>query len=328
MKKGPSYDLLNLDEIKNIHIGEDFYPFHASTVSGMSLRLFLRNIYGLFKTFFSFKKFSLDGYDTVYLNSTCLGFYAYMIRRRFPKVRIICHVREPLLSGVSAFILRRFCSSIDQFVAISKYDASSLLYLENRSVVIPNYVNIYNYKKSNGKSAISKNTCFSVGFFARLDEKNGVLDFIRLAEMMIDNHNIKFYIFGYTGLESKKVKKKLLSLPGNVCVEEMVSDVVGVLSDLDVLVCPFLIPHFSRSVVEAAAVKTPSIIYDVGSVNELVLDGDTGYKVPVGELLQVQEKIQFLCENTDVLHGMGDRARLFVEREFSERNAEKIISLI
>jgi GalNAc-alpha-(1->4)-GalNAc-alpha-(1->3)-diNAcBac-PP-undecaprenol alpha-1,4-N-acetyl-D-galactosaminyltransferase len=49
---------------------------------------------------------------------------------------------------------------------------------------------------------------------------------------------------------------------------------------------------YSRSVIEAALVKTPIIMTDVGIAGDLIRDGESGFVVPVGDVKKIEQAIQ------------------------------------
>ena len=89
---------------------------------------------------------------------------------------------------------------------------------------------------------------------------------------------------------------------------EFRENAVEVLGATDILVSPFLIPHFARSVIEAAAMGIPSIATDVGSHAEVILDGRTGllYRDEQG----FQDAIVNLAENSRRRVELGEAARV------------------
>jgi glycosyltransferase involved in cell wall biosynthesis len=331
LKDGPSRDVIDNGRV-NIISSKGLFPFHGSTVSKITVKQALVNVFGLVSTLLNFKRYFTSEYDIVHLNSTCLCFYAMLIRKANPKVKIYCHIREPLLNNIWGGVIRYISNKyVDHFFAISEFDALSVKPQVNKITVVHNYVNTDEYICKPNNSCITTlkkelNVELVVAFFARLDEKNGICDFVELSKRFQSNSKCQFVIFGETGSEKANVQKALGSRKSNLSIYSMTSSVKSVLSDIDIIVCPFLVPHFSRSVIEAAALSKPSLIYNVGSLNELVLDNVTGYIAPVGSIDKLQEKLTYLLQNDNERKKMGCNARALAEEKFSHKNIELILN--
>lgn len=62
-------------------------------------------------------------------------------------------------------------------------------------------------------------------------------------------------------------------------------------------------------VTEAAICKTPSIVYDVDGLRDVVINNKTGYIVPNNDIKAVAEKMVFLYKNPDKAIELGENAR-------------------
>ena len=85
---------------------------------------------------------------------------------------------------------------------------------------------------------------------------------------------------------------------------------------------------FPRSILEAMRAGLPVLASDVGGVREAVLDGETGYVVPRGDVDALQERLRRLLENPDRRAAMGKAGRSRYEDAFTfECMFEKTFSL-
>lgn len=331
IKEGPSKKVLDNGSVNFIHT-TGLFPFHGSTVSKMSPKQIFANIYGVFSSAINFYRYLDKNYDVIHLNSTCLSFFAFLIKLKYSRSKIYCHVREPLLPGFFGGVIRKIANKyVDHFFAISCFDASTLKSKEDKITIVYNYVDINLYMPKRHCSCISylqesSNIDIVIGFFARLDVNNGILDFIELASLFEGVPECHFVVFGQTDSDKHEVCMALDNSGNNLSVYPMTSEVVNVLSDIDLLVCPFVVPHFSRSVIEAAALETPSIIYDVGSLNELVIDNKTGFVCGVGDVYSIKDKIDICRKNPKIMKRMGVEARILAEDKFSHSNVELILN--
>ena len=314
--------------------GKVILPFHGSEVSGMNWKVAFRNILGFFTVPGTYYKY-VKGVDVLYLNSSSLCMHGLAARLLgSSSLTIIYHIREPLLSGFWGNIIRwAIKNSANSVLAISKNELTNLELPEIKGEVVYNYVHSNEYKPNKGESLHRTDSsindgAIAVGYFARLDQKNGIEDFLEIASKFEGDNRIVFCIYGYTGHENSTVKALLDNLAANIRVYPMVDNVPQHLVDLDLLLVPFKVPHFSRSVIEAAMLGVPSIVYDIVSVNETVLDGQTGYVVPLNDMQAMADRINILVGDPGLKKIMGERAHQFAMDNFSELNYQRIKAVI
>lgn len=316
-----------------IEYGRWLLPFHGTEVSVMNWKTMARNVIGLFTAPYVFARW-LRGNDVIHFNSSILCFYGLVVRCFSPSTRIVYHIREPLLKNIWGETIRwALKHSADHLIAISANEKRSVNLPEIPTDVVHNYVHSADYVPVKGESLHRQDphvgmSKFVVGYFARVELKNGLLDFIELANRFQHDTGMAFCIYGYTGHERKKVLDAIAAAPANVFLYPMVADVVRNLSDIDVLVVPFKVPHFSRSVIEAAMLAVPSVIYDHASINETVIDGETGYVVPINDLTALTRRVSDLRGNLNTHSRLSKGAREFALESFSERNYAKIRDVI
>src|SRR5688572_18711053 len=125
---GPVLELFKYRPVELI-LRKSIFPFHGSTVTGMSLELFIRNIIRVPQTFISaFKMIKKHKPDLLHLNSSCLFVVAMAAKLVDRNIKIVCHVREPLLKySLSAFIIKNMnYFFVDHFIAIDHFSANSM----------------------------------------------------------------------------------------------------------------------------------------------------------------------------------------------------------
>jgi glycosyltransferase involved in cell wall biosynthesis len=72
-----------------------------------------------------------------------------------------------------------------------------------------------------------------------------------------------------------------------------------------------------NSILEAMAVGLPIVTTDVAGTSELVLDGQTGYVVPQGDVDRLAQGLMTLLADQQLRQRMGQAGRERIEREFS-----------
>ena len=83
-------------------------------------------------------------------------------------------------------------------------------------------------------------------------------------------------------------------------------DVPRWIAACDVLISPFIVPHFSRPVIEAGAMAKPVIASDLDGMEEIVVDGETGILIPAGDARKLAQAINRLCRDEQLAHHMGE----------------------
>jgi len=94
-------------------------------------------------------------------------------------------------------------------------------------------------------------------------------------------------------------------------------DVVPTLEQADLLLfTSYYREGVPRVILEAAATGLPTVGFDVPGVREAVLQDQTGYLVPQGDLDSMTEFVTQLLGNTEMRSRMGNAAREMVEKNF------------
>lgn len=307
-------------------------PFHGSTVSGIDFIRVMRNFKHAIPTYKAAKAIiSNIKPDIVHINSTCLFMCAKAAKSTKNNIRVVCHVREPLLENIWGHILKIMCQKYcDLFIAIDEFDGRSVDPEMKKTTVVYNFVN-FNEFNSNVKSDILRSelkinvrdTIFLV--LARVSEENGILEIVKTWEKYKRYSGEHLVIVGeipgkneeYTNQCHKAGKgaKNIHFLPFR-------KDVPNVIASADAILCPFLKPHFARMIIEGAAMGKPCIAADIEGPKELVIDGQTGYLYKTNNELLTY--ISVLSTDYDRRYIMGKKAEIFARNNFNaEINAKK-----
>lgn len=308
--------------------------WHGSTVSGMSPGMFYFNLRHVIPTYFGITKIIEKIHpNIVHLNSTCLAFAAKAIKKKYPEIPIVCHVREPLLEGIWGDILRKLNNDcVDRYIAIEKYDADSL-HTNLPVEVIYNFVDFNAYNENvnsdclRNEFGIPKDE-FLMLYLARISPENGALEMLNhLLPMLKKEKTMHLCLVGATPRHRTQYLsevEKICEDLENVHILPFRKDVPNVISSADVMLVPFQKPHFARSVIEAAAMGVPSIASDIGGVNEIVVDKETGllfdWKTFDGIIAQCKK----LANDVEYRKWMGSNALRFAHENFDAvKNSKK-----
>jgi glycosyltransferase involved in cell wall biosynthesis len=321
---GPSKDLFRKVNAKVIVNKNRLFAFHGTTVSGMSFRLFIKNLlYLLPNAYAAHKIIKKVKPNILHLNTSCLFVYAMVAKLFFKNIKVISHIREPLLNNFFGKILT-YCNIkfVDFFIPINNYESEP--FRKEQFEIIKNSIdkNIYtfdNKKRIDERKEIKlDNTVFLVGFFARFNLENGIEDLLAIShKIKIVDESIKILIFGFEPqIVNEEIKNIAHNMPDNVIVKGMVNDVQNKMQMIDLLISPFKVPHFSRSVIEAQSMSIPVLVSDVKSQNTLLENNKTGYIYSVGDINEAVNKIITLKSNKELLFSMKMNARNFAVRNF------------
>lgn len=330
---GPVLDLYRSKPV-NLVLGQGIYTFHGSTVSGMSLNLFLRNLKRLPQSIFAaYKLIKQNKPDLVHLNSSCLFAVALATKLVDKKIKTVCHVREPLLKySVSATIMRYMnYLFVDHFIAIDSFSGSSMKTRNNMSLVY-NAVNFEEYNpaiKPNGlreKLGLSSADIIFL-YLARISKSNGALELSRVASKLTKEYsNFHFVFAGMREGATDKYSQDVASVAAankNIHLLSFTNDVPALIAEADIVVVPFTKPHFARSIVESSAIGKPVIGANVGGVNELIVQNETGL------LYNSEDELRRYCikigTDSSLRATMGRAAVAFASQNFDNNISSKKI---
>jgi glycosyltransferase involved in cell wall biosynthesis len=108
-----------------------------------------------------------------------------------------------------------------------------------------------------------------------------------------------------------------LGLEGIVFLAGRVSNVAEYLSAGDVLLSTSTREGLGKGIMEAMATELPIVAYDIRGCNDLVVDGETGFLVPFGDVHGLADKLAWLAQHPDERHRMGEAGRKRIEEMFS-----------
>src|SRR5690606_14243757 len=91
------------------------------------------------------------------------------------------------------------------------------------------------------------------------------------------------------------------------------------MSKADVFVLPSLWEGFGYVLAEAQLCQKPVIAFDISSNPELVVEGRTGFLVPVNDIGAFADKVQRLYENAEERRFMGLAAREHIRVNFDKK---------
>lgn len=97
------------------------------------------------------------------------------------------------------------------------------------------------------------------------------------------------------------------------------SDRLDLVKTFDAFVMTSSLEGIPRCLMEAMAIGTPVIAYDIPGVNDLVQDGETGLLAPLGDIEQLARQVLRIAEEPVLRHQLIQQARTRVDEHFSAR---------
>jgi glycosyltransferase involved in cell wall biosynthesis len=118
-----------------------------------------------------------------------------------------------------------------------------------------------------------------------------------------------------------------------VTLAGVVADMPAFFSAVDVLCFPSLREGLPNVVIEAAACGVPTVAWRVTGISDAMLDGETGYCVPFGDVEEMGQRIVRILESEELRLQLGESGAAFVKDRFSasvvaELHANEICSRI
>lgn len=163
-----------------------------------------------------------------------------------------------------------------------------------------------------------------VGYIGRLSLEKGVLNFVKsISNVISENNDIKFVIIGEGPLK-KEIDEYIndLNLNDRVTLMGWVSkeEVVEYLNKLKILILPSYTEGLPNIVLEAMACGTPVLSTPVGSVPDIIIDGNTGFLMDNNSVSCIYENILRVF-SSEKLDNVSKNSINFVMNNFSFENA-------
>ena len=168
-----------------------------------------------------------------------------------------------------------------------------------------------------------------VTFIGRLVKEKGVIDLLEAFNNVNfnDGKKVKLIIVGDIAQNErdKDTKKKLEKYRdnSNVIFTGYRDDINSILYLTDVFCLPSYREGMPRSIIEAMAMECAVVATDIRGSREEVIDGKTGFLVPVNSINILSNKIKKLIEDDKLLHEMKIAGRRRAEELYNEKEVVK-----
>jgi glycosyltransferase involved in cell wall biosynthesis len=251
----------------------------------------------------------------VYANTSVL--YEPLLAARACGARTAIHVHElpesdpdlcDVLKAEPEAIRRHVTGLADNLVATSE-QVASWLGAPERTVIIPNTFDeaLLELPERSGAE-------FHVAMLSSNTPKKGLADFMEMARYFseLGVTEITCLLIGPENahVEALRDQQPVGRVPENVRFTGLASSPVEAIAQADVVVnFSHVEESFGRAVLEAMAGARPVVCYEWGALPELVVDKETGFLVPFGNVQAVAERVMDLYRDRGRCRQIGEAAR-------------------
>lgn len=159
---------------------------------------------------------------------------------------------------------------------------------------------------------------------ARLDAVKGHSILIDSVFFLVqNNHPITFnLLFLGDGAEREFLHKKIekFGLSEIIKIIGYVNNVSDYIKSSIAVILPSKVEPFGLTILEAYQNSKCTISFDVPSLNEIVVNGETGFLIKPYAIKELGEKLIYLSENVEDAKRLGKNAKTYVTNKFSIEN--------
>ncbi|MCX7766383.1 MAG: glycosyltransferase family 4 protein [Candidatus Sumerlaeia bacterium] len=221
---------------------------------------------------------------------------------------------------------------------------------EHKIAWIGNGIDLHRFNPANIKREDKENLLkelgleqaqFIVGIIGRLVREKGFMEFFTAASQILKRYPKTYFLVIGDALVSDYDASKAeihrhieqLGIKDHVRFTGFRSDIPQLLSLMNVYTLPSYREGMPRSIIEAMAMAKPVVATNIRGCREEIVDGKTGFLVPVGDATALAEAILRLLENPELAEEIGKRGRdraieLYDEQLVLQRQLEVYKKLI
>ncbi len=316
----------------------------------------LRSAFGAVRRCTDFNTINIDA-DLVHCHTWYSHFGGILAKKNYDLPLVITvHSLEPLrpwkreqLTGgynFSLWVEKTALELADAIIAVSgatKHDVQRLFNVDPARVhVIHNGIDLNQYRKVDSTDALQRygidsgNPC--VLFIGRITRQKGFQHLVRAIQFMDRNFQIVLCAAApdTPGMAEEMriaVERAQARRPGIIWIDDMVDHQTAceLYSHAAVFICPSIYEPFGIINLEAMACETPVVASAVGGIKEVVVDGETGFLVPLEQMNEspfeatnpekfardLAERVNDLMRNPELRKRFGEAGRKRAEEYFS-----------
>ncbi|MBD3231364.1 glycosyltransferase [Candidatus Dependentiae bacterium] len=315
--------------------------------------LFFKVLKDTFKTIYYVANYWFEKIqpDLVHLNTSSLIAWAKVAYKK--NIPVIFHVREPLAKGYLGFRKKIIKKYVDKYssaiVPICKNDSLpwktnskvNIIYNAvdskkfNRNILMNNFLLKYNLSTQTPK----------ILFLGGLSKEKGTLIIFEIFKRLLKlRSDVQLLVAGDFNLQicskfnlknhfpsqvyKKRVNKILQSIKKNVLFLGAINNIEEVMAACDVIVFPATVGHFARPIIEAGFMAKPVVASKLAPLNELIIDGKTGFLIEPQNYKMWVEKLNMLLINEGLNKKIGENGYQYCIKNFDIKDQIKKIQNI
>lgn len=269
-------------------------------------------------------------FELVYSNTLAVVVGAYWAKRK--QIPHCWHIHEilpgpaPLVKWLSNLLDQTTPAPIAVSQSVGNHWGSMLK--KSEIEVIPNGIPYGEFLEAKGKLkeelGLSQETLL-IGMVGRINPGKGQLFFLEIAQSLLKSHsNLHFVLVGdpFPGYEPilEEIKQEIINkkLETRVSYLGFRKDIPELMDSLDIFVLPSVLPDsFPTVILEAMAASKPVVATRSGGASEMVLEGETGFLIPIAEVEAGAKALGQLIRDKKLRIEMGQAGRARVLKEFS-----------
>jgi len=255
------------------------------------------------------------------------------IAAKIAGVKNIIYRRGTALPIHNTVLNRLLFNHVVTRVITNSGEIKKLFLKESSKLIDSNKINVlYNGVKLNGLTFINHNNGeVVIGNAGRLVEQKGQHFLIDLAKEL-KNRSISFKIL----IAGKgPLKKNLIeyafrnNVMENITFLDFIENIDSFLESIDIFVLPSLHEGSSNILIEAMAKAKPVVAFNISSIPEIVLHGETGYLAEFGNIKQLTDYVCELSKDIDLRKKIGLNAYQDISKRFDANTQfEKLLTLL
>jgi glycosyltransferase involved in cell wall biosynthesis len=224
--------------------------------------------------------------------------------------------RRPALAGLWQRFLLRQATAITATSRFLAAETGALAPADADITVIPFGVDCETFSPQR-RAPSSGRDDVTIGFIKHLESRYGPEQLVRAFAILAKKHlGAQLVMIGEGSMRQglERLTQELgvadrVTLTGRIPHQEVPSALAG----LDIYVMPSMFKEsFGVSALEASAMELPVVASATGGVPEVVVDGETGFLVPPGDVDALAAAVERLIEDPDRRWQMGRQGREWV----------------
>ncbi|KNY29643.1 glycosyltransferase [Pseudobacteroides cellulosolvens] len=282
------------------------------------------------KNLIEFKKVCiLNRIDIVHAHGFRASMFALVVKKLFlRKLKIISHIhecsewlmRKTWVRGVDRVIRNSYSINLMCGQKVLEHYTKYGSYIDKSNIrVLSNAIEIIDPEKIDMSEAkIRQGNEFIFGFIGCLAYRKGLISFLqKLSERKEILDGAKIVIVG-DGDQREELEK----IVGESMLAEKIlflghqDDIYKYLIHFDLFILPSIVEGLPMVILEAMSIGKPALVFDVGSLSEVVKDRETGYLVKPQDYAAFFEIMNKVKSDKNELNRLGLAAKQHIENEF------------